>query len=167
LGQLGINAWFLGSQIVSFVILWVVLQRYVFPVITRMLDRRAAAIREGIENAEKAKRELAEAEARIQQMMAQARQEAQQTLAQAVSAAEHVRAELEKEARGRADQIIQQAQVRIQQETARAKAELRTQVADLAILAASRVLGASLSDTDHRRLIEDFVVQSKELSSSS
>lgn len=163
MGQLGINAWFLLSQIVCFVILWAVLQRYVFPVITRMLDKRAAVIREGIENAEKAKRELAEAQANVEQMMAQAHREAQQVLAQATQAAEHIRAELEKEAHERANQIIQQAQVRIQQETARAKAELRAQVADLAILAASRLIGTSLNDAGHRRLIEEFVTQSKEL----
>jgi len=163
LGQLGINAWFLVSQIVCFIILWAVLQRFVFPVITRMLDRRAAVIREGIENAEKARNELAEAQTRVEQMMAQARQEAQQALAQATQAAEHIRAEMEREARARADQIIRQAQVRIQQETAQAKAELRQQVADLAILAASRVLGTSLNDAGHRRLVEEFVAQSKEL----
>ncbi len=53
--------------------------------------------------------------------------------------------------------------MRIQQEVAQARAELRSQVADLAILAASQVIRSSLDDEGQRRLIEEFVAQAKEL----
>ncbi len=160
---LGINAWFLASQIISFLILYFILRRWVFPAIMKTLDKRAAVIREGVENADRARKELSEAEARVAKMLEDARKEAAQRLAQSTQAAEHVRAEIEQEARNRANEIVQQAQVRIQQEVAQARAELRSQVADLAILAASQVIRSSLDDEGQRRLIEEFVAQAKEL----
>ena len=160
---LGINAWFLVSQIVSFLILYYILRRWVFPAIMKTLDKRASVIREGVENAETARQKLAEAEKQAALILDQARKEAQQTLAQATQAAENVRAEIEQEAHSRANAIVEQAQVRIQQETAQARAQLRTQVANLAILAAGQVVQASLDDAGHRRLVDEFVAQTKDL----
>jgi F-type H+-transporting ATPase subunit b len=157
---LGINLWMFVSQLVSFLILFFVLQRWGFPIIIRTLDKRALTIQEGVENAEKARRELAEAQQRIEGMMAEARQDAQRTLEQAIKAGEHIRTEIEQEARNRAHQIIDQAQTRIQQEVAQARNELRQQVADLAILAAERVIGNSLDSATNRRLVNEFVAQS-------
>lgn len=162
MGALGINIWMFISQLFSFAVLFIVLAIWGFPALTRTLDKRALTIREGVENAEKARRDLAEAEKRIAGMMEEARQEAQRTLEQALKAGEHVRAEIEAEARGRAQQTIEQAQTRIQQEVAQARTELRQQVADLAILAAEHVIGSSLDSAANRRLVNEFVAQSRE-----
>jgi F-type H+-transporting ATPase subunit b len=152
---LGINAWFLASQIVSFLILFFVLSKWVFPAIMKTLDKRTAVIKEGVDNAARAQQELAATKIQVAQMLDEARKEAAHTLAQATQAAEHVRAEIEQQAHNRANEIVQQAQVRIQQEVAQARAQLRSQVADLAILAAGQVVNASLDDAGHRRLVDD------------
>ncbi len=159
---LGINIWMFASQLVSFLVLFLVLARWGFPVLLRTLDKRALTIREGVENAEKARHELANTEKRIAGMMEEARLEAQRTLEQAIKAGEHVRVEIEQEARDRARQTLEQAQARIQQEVAQASVELRQQVADLAILAAEQVIGNSLDSATNRRLVNEFVAQSRE-----
>lgn len=160
---LGINVWMFVSQLVSFLILFFVLQRFAFPILMRTLDKRALTIQEGVENAERARHELADAQRRIEELMQQARLEAQQTLAQATKAGEHIRTEIEQEARDRARQIIDQAEQRIQQEVAQARVELREQVADLAILAAEHVIGTNLDSATNRRLVSEFVAQSRGL----
>lgn len=154
---LGINVWMFGSQLVSFLVLLFVLWRWVFPVLMRTLDKRALTIQEGVENARKAQRDLSEAQQRIAGMMEDARLQAQQTLDQALRAGEHIRTEIEQEGRDRARQLIEQAQTRIQQEVAQARNELRREVADLAIMAAERVIGTSLDSATNRRLIDEFV----------
>lgn len=154
---LGINVWMFGSQLFSFLVLLFVLWRWVFPVLMRTLDKRALTIQEGVENARKAQRDLAEAQQRIAGMMEDARLQAQQTLDQALRAGEHIRTEIEQEGRDRARQLIEQAQTRIQQEVAQARNELRREVADLAIMAAERVIGTSLDSATNRRLIDEFV----------
>lgn len=159
---MGINAVMFFSQLIAFLVLFFVLQRFVWPVMLRTLDKRALTIQEGVENAERARRELAEAEKRISAMMDEARVEAQRTLEQARKAGERVRAEIETEARDRAQKILEQAQSRIHQEIAQARTELRQEVADLAILAAGHVIGSSLDSATNRRLVDEFVTQTRE-----
>lgn len=159
---MGINTIMFISQLVAFLVLFFVLQKFVWPVMVRTLDKRALTIQEGVENAERARRELAEAEKRISAMMDEARLEAQRTLEQARKAGERVRAEIETEARDRAQKTVEQAQARIQQEIAQARTELRQQVADLAILAAGHVIGSSLDSATNRRLVDEFVTQTRD-----
>lgn len=154
---LGINALAFISQLVSFGIVFYILWRWGFPVIIRMLDKRQEVIREGIENAERARRDLAEATARAEQILAESRRQAQETIAQAAKAAEREADRIEEEARARAAQIEQQQIERIRQEAARARAELSRLVVNLSISAASKIISKSVDSNDNRRLVEEFV----------
>ena len=161
--KLGINLFNLIAQVVVFLIVLVVLAKYVFPVLTKTMDRRAAVIREGVENAEKSRRELADAEKRVEALLEQARRDAQATIAKATQAADQVRVEIEAQAQERSRQLIEQAERQIQAQVAQARAQLRQEVADLAIQAAERVVGSSLDSASNRRLVTEFVAQSREL----
>ncbi len=158
---LGINTFAFISQLVSFGIVFLLLWRWGFPAIMRTLDKRQAVIREGIENAERAKHDLEEATARAEQILSEARRQAQETIAQASKAAEREAAQIEEEARERAEQISQQQIARIQQEAARAREELSRLVVNLSISAASKVISKSVDSNDNRRLVEEFVSASQ------
>ncbi len=160
---LGINVGNLIAQVITFLVVLIVLAKWVFPVLTKTLDNRARVIQEGVENTERSRRELAEAQRRIEGILEEARQQSQQALTQATQAAEKLRAEIEAEAQQRGREIVAQAEKRIEQEIAQARAELRGQVADLAIAAAERVIGSSLDSATNRRLVNEFVAQSREL----
>ncbi len=162
MSALGINLGALLAQLVAFAILFIVLARYAFPVLLKTLDERQARIQEGIDNAERAKRDLASAEKRIEARLNDARLESQKVIASATTAAERLKADIETQAQQRAREIEQQAGVRIEQQVAKAKAELRQQVADLAIAAAEKVIGGSMDTTTNRRLVDEFVTQSRD-----
>ena len=155
--QFGINLWAFLSQLVSFAIVFLILWRWGFPVIIRMLEKRQAVIREGVENAEKARRDLTEATARAEQVMQEARLQSQETIAQATKLAEREANRIQEEAHARATQIEQQQIARIQQEAARARAELSRLDVNLSIAAAAKVISKSVDTTDNRRLVEEFV----------
>jgi F-type H+-transporting ATPase subunit b len=154
---LGINALAFLSQLVSFGIVFLLLWRWGFPLIIRTLDRRQAVIREGIENAQKAKTELEEATARAEALLVEARRQSQDIIAQAQKAGDRERARIEEEAHARAAQIEQQEVARIRQEAARARAEISRLVVNLSIDAAGKVIGRSVNNRDNRRLVEEFV----------
>lgn len=154
---LGINALAFLSQLVSFGIVFVLLWKWGLPMIIRTMDRRQAVIREGIENAEKAKRELEEATARAEAVLLEARRQAQDIIAQAQKAGLREQERIIEEAHARAAQIEQQEVARIRQEAARARAEISRLVVNLSIDAASKVIGRSVNDRDNRRLVEEFV----------
>jgi F-type H+-transporting ATPase subunit b len=160
----GINPGLLLAQIVNFIVLFWLLNRFAFPALRRTLDDRAATIRQGVENAERARNELAKAQQSADEIILDARRQGQQIITEATIAGQRVRAQIEAEARTSAEGIIQQAELRIRQEEAQARNALRQQVADLAIDAASRVVGESLDGPRQRRLVEEFVAQAPEVS---
>jgi F-type H+-transporting ATPase subunit b len=155
--QFGINPFAFLSQLVSFGIVFLILWKWGFPAIVKTLEKRQAVIREGVENAEKARRDLAEATTRAEQVMQEARVQAQETIAQATKAAEREAIRIQEEAYARAAEIEQQQVARIQQEAARARAELSRLVVNLSISAASKVISKSVDSSDNRRLVEEFV----------
>jgi F-type H+-transporting ATPase subunit b len=159
---IGLNIFNFISQLITFLILLWVLQKWAFPALMKTMATRERVIREGVENAEKAKSELAAAEKRVEALLDQARLDAQATLAKATQAADHVRQEIEQDAQVRARQILDQAERRIQQEVAQARAQLRQEVADLAIQAAEHVVGSSLDAQTSRKLVNEFVAQSRD-----
>jgi F-type H+-transporting ATPase subunit b len=159
--QFGINPYAFLSQLVSFGIVFLILWKWGFPAIIKTLEKRQAVIREGVENAEKARRDLAEATTRAEQVMQEARVQAQETIALATKAAEREANRIQEEAHTRAAQIEQQQVARIQQEAARARAELSRLVVNLSISAAGKVISKSVDSSDNRRLVEEFVLASE------
>ena len=157
LGGFGVNAVAFLSQLVSFGIVFFILWRWAFPAILKTMNRRQAIIQEGIENAERARRELDEATQRAEEVMREARRHAQETFEQAAKGAEAEANRIIEEAHAQADQVAQQQLARIQQEAARARAELNRLVVNLSITAASKVISKSVDSNDNRRLVEEFV----------
>lgn len=161
LGSFGINLWAFISQLISFGIVFLILWRWGFPAIQRTLDKRQAVIREGVENAEKAARDLKEANSQAEQILLEARQKAQDTIAQATKAAERESARIQEETQERLHQMEEQQVARIRQEAAQAREELSRLVVNLSISAAGKVISKSVDSTDNRRLVEEFVSASE------
>lgn len=162
--QLGISLWNFLAQIVVFLVVVAILAKWALPLVTKFMDERANVIQRGLEDAEAAKRQLNEAEKRVAEMVEQARLDGQQALARATQAGDHLRAEIELQARQRAEDILSQAQKNIEQQIAQAKSELSRQVSDLAILAAEQVIGHSMNTDDNRKLVQDFVSHASQAS---
>ncbi|HEX8732656.1 MAG TPA: F0F1 ATP synthase subunit B [Ktedonobacterales bacterium] len=162
MSALGINIYGLIAQLVAFLILLAVLQRFAYPVLIKTLEERQKRIEEGVENASKASQDLKNAEKRVEAMLNDARTESQKVIASATHAAERLKADIEQQAQQRGREIEQQAAKRIEQQIAQAKAELRAHVADLSIAAAERVIGQSVDSATNRRLVDEFVSQSRD-----
>ncbi|HVU67623.1 MAG TPA: F0F1 ATP synthase subunit B [Ktedonobacteraceae bacterium] len=162
LGGLGINWPGFLAQFVSFGIVFLILAKFAFPMVQRTLEKRTKIIQEGVENAERARTELAEATANAERIIREARQQQQEIIANAQKMAEKETARILEEASARAAQLEQQQVARIQQEAARARAELSRLVVNLSINAAGKVISRSVDSSDNRRLVEEFVSQAKE-----
>lgn len=161
LGGLGINLGAFLSQLISFAIVVLILGYFGFPVIQKMLEKRRAIIQEGVENAEKAKRDLLEASAKAEEILRKASIEGQARIEQATKMAEKEGQRIQEEAQARAAQFEQQQVARIQQEAARARAELSRLVVNLSINAAGKVISKSVDTKDNRRMVEEFVTASE------
>jgi F-type H+-transporting ATPase subunit b len=161
--KLGIDPWLLLWQGVAFLLLLVMLSRYAYQPILRMLDERANRIRESMAQAEQIKRELAEAQQTAQGVILEARKEGELIRAQNKQQADRIIAAAQSEAREQREKMLVDARNQIQAETEKAKTELRQEVGRLAIMAASRVIGQELTTNPslHQQLIDDALQQAE------
>jgi F-type H+-transporting ATPase subunit b len=151
---LGINVPGLIAQLINFLVLFFLLSRFLFPRVVGMLDARANRIRESMEKAEQVQRDAAAMEQRVQEQLAEARREGQTIVANANQIAQRIQSEAHEKAQRDAEAFLGRAREQIQRETDQAAAQLRQQVADLAVLAAGRVVQRDLDPKQHVDLIE-------------
>src|ERR1700737_2627653 len=156
-------------QDLAFIVLMVLLVRYLYRPISQVLEARTRRIQEGLRAAEEAKRDREAAEKEYRLRMEAARREGQALLDRIAKKGEDLRKELEAKARAQAEGLIARARAEIQQEREQAVQDLREQVADLAVMAAGRIIGESLDLKKHRELIEraiegaEFLAESEQV----
>lgn len=152
--QLGINGWNLLVQAIAFLVFVYLLWRFAVGPIVRVLDQRQARISESLMAAERMQVELRETQAKNEEVMAQARREAQELLQTARQNAEQVEARARERAEAAADEFLGRAQETLRQETAQARQQLRQEVADLAVIAAGKIIRKEITPADQKALIE-------------
>jgi F-type H+-transporting ATPase subunit b len=157
LNSLGVNFTAVIWHTINFLILLWVLQRFLFKPVTSMLDHRATRIRESMENAEAVRAETARLEAESKDILDRARQESQQLLAQANRNAERILTEARQAAQQEGERLVERARADLSRERTQAFEELRQQIGDLAIQAASQVVRRSLDPNQHRDLLREVV----------
>ncbi len=148
-------------QCLAFVLLAWLLSRFAYKPVVNMLDERANRIRESMEQAEQIKADNAAAAQRAQQIMAEAQAQTREILAQAQQMSQRTIAAAQAEAREQREKLLADAHEQIQTDTQRAKEELQREVARLAIMAASKVVGRSLDTQDHYRLVDEALSEAE------
>jgi F-type H+-transporting ATPase subunit b len=151
----GLNFAHFISQCISFAIVAFLLQRYAYKPILAVLEERKKRIKEGLDNAEKIKQELANTQAKTREMMVQAGQEAAKMIEEARAAAAKVQEQETQKAIAAAQAIVDKAQQATQAEHARMLAELRREVGRLVVATTAKVTGKVLTLDDQKRLAEE------------
>ena len=149
----------LAFQIINFLLILYLLNRFLFKRVLGLLDERQEKISKGLEDAEAAARDRELARAEREAALDEARKEAQTMIARATKIAEDSRAEIVAAARAEAEKVAARATEEITAEKQRAIAELRSQVADLALEAAGRLVKSEMNAPTQRRLVEEFLAQ--------
>ena len=148
-------------QVINFLLLLYLLNRFLFKPVLKLLDEREARIKKGLEDAEAAAHDRELARAEREEALNEARKEAQAMVARANKIAEDSRAEILADAKAQADKVAARAREEITAEKEKAMAELRSTVADLALQAAGRLVRSEMDTPTQRRLVEDFLKEVK------
>jgi F-type H+-transporting ATPase subunit b len=152
---LGLMIWTLGLFLFT---MWV-LSKLAFPKIQEALDRRAKAISESIDAAERQRRESDELLAEYRARLSEAREQADDIMARARKSAETAEAEATTAGREKREELVAQAKRDIEAETRRSLDQIRTEVADLTVLATEKVTRKTLSPDDQKRLVEEALAE--------
>ena len=144
---------------ITFLVLLVVLGKFAWGPIVKMLVERERTIRDAIESAKKERAEAERLLAEQKQALQVAQREAAELAKRNAQEVEKLRVELTDRARKEADELVATARRQIAEEIAKAKGELKAQVVDLAIAAAARLVKANLDDKAQRALVEEYIAQ--------
>jgi F-type H+-transporting ATPase subunit b len=145
--------------IITFLVLLALLAKFAWRPLLQALESRQERIRKSLEDADRARQELERLQQESAKIMQQARIEAETIVTQTRTDAERLREELKQKAKDEADNILRNAQQQIQLQTRQAIQEIRHEVADIAVLLASKLLERNLAKEDNARLIDDTLKQ--------
>lgn len=151
------------AGIVAFAIVFFFIWKWAVPAINRMLEQRQAAVGGQIADAEKAKAEAESLLADYRGQLAEARAEGNKIIEEARQAAEQMRADIVAKAESDAEQIRARARDEAAGEKARALSEAKSQVGDISVDLAGRIVGESLDAKAHQALIDRYLADLEKL----
>jgi F-type H+-transporting ATPase subunit b len=151
--NLGLTIW----TIVLFILFAALLFKLGWKPLLAMIEEREKRIVEAVDSAHRAEDQAQALLVQQKEVLREAGQQRESMLKQAFADAEQVRANLMAQARAESARLIEKAREQIARETEVAVRELRAQVADLAILAAGKIVTSSLTPEMQRTLVEEFL----------
>lgn len=146
-------------SIMSFTIVFVLLWKLAWPGLKKGLNARTERIRDDLEAAERARVEAEQAQAIYQSQLADAKNEAVRIIEDARQTADATRAERMRALDAEVSDMRRRAASDIEVAKGQALAELRGEVANIAIGAAEQVVEHNLDPETNRRLVENFIAQ--------
>jgi F-type H+-transporting ATPase subunit b len=152
--SLGIDWKILGLQVVAFVILVVILAKFVYPQINAMLDRRDKQINDAVEAAKAAEANAAKSEKDIKAALSEARQEAEELVETAKKESADMMTTAEFDAKKKAEGIVRAAQTDIEKDIQSARQLLRDETLNLVAEATEKVAGLKLAKDDEKIVAE-------------
>lgn len=158
---LGIDWRLLIIQIIAFVLLVMILGKFVYPWLMKSVDERQANIEAAAKAATQAQELAAKNEEKVAALLADARKEAADIVSTAKLESAEIVSSSEKKALASAERIVNDAQAQLEKDIARARTELHNETLELVGLATEKVIGATLSKEANSSLIQKAVKESQ------
>lgn len=149
--------WELAIQIVNTIILFWMLKRILFKPVLNIIDARENAIKADIATGEQAKNEGLALKAEYEQKLSVAKNEGQEIIKQATLRAEQKSEEIISTAKEEAIRLKDKANRDIAQEKEKVMNELKNDISNIAILAASKVIEKDIDQAKHEEMINKFI----------
>lgn len=149
-----------------FLIVLFILWKWGFPVIVKMVNDRKAFIDESLRKAHEANEKLANIQKEGESILQEAREKQAQILREAAETREAIVKKAEDKARDEGARLLADAKAQIETEKQNAIRDIRTQVAELSVQIAEKILREKLSDKKQQnelidRLLDDISVDNK------
>ena len=150
-----------GNELVwgtlSFLILFAIVAKVVYPQVKKGMDARSERIRRTLEDAESAKDEARSILEQYRSQLADAKNESARIIEEARQAADKLRQDLKRQAEEEVADLKERAQQDINAQVERAKSDLQARVAELSIKLAEKVVERELDRDTNLALIESFI----------
>jgi F-type H+-transporting ATPase subunit b len=149
--ELGLMLW----TLLAFGVSMYLLRKLAYPRIQSALEKRARAVAESIDAAERTRKEADQILNEYRERLREAREQADEIVSRARKAADKTADEARIHAKETREEMLDDARRDIEQETRRAIGQIRREVADLTVVATEKVARKTLNEDDHKRLIDE------------
>ncbi len=149
----------LVAQLLNFAIAAFIITKFGYKPLRKMIDERQAIVRNQLDSAEKANQEAEAMRQEYQETLQNARKDAQAIIERAKLTAEAQTAEILEKTREESARIIRQAQEAMANEKERIMQDVRSEVTDLSVLVAGKIIGESMNDERQMKLVDEYIDQ--------
>lgn len=156
---LTVNVFWVIIAALNFIVFFLIAYRLVLVPVGERLAERRERIEQGLKDADTARRDREAAADQRQAILAEARREASDIIARGQRISDEAREKGLAETQAEIERLRERAVAEIDAERQRALADVRGQVAELALLAAGKVVGETMTDERERRLVDEFLAQ--------
>ncbi len=143
--------------VITFIVLLIILKKFAWKPILTALDQRENAIRESLDKAEKAKLDAQNVLEQNQASLAKAEEESKKIVEQSRQYAEKLKDQILQDSRDQARKMIDEASNEIERKKDAALDELKTQVAEIAIKAAEKILKENLNEEMQKKIVNKYI----------
>ncbi len=157
LDVISINIWDTLASLANLLILFLLVKKFLFKPVRRMLDARQALIDGKLSDAEEAKLAAEESKAAWEEKLRSANEEADGIIKEASDRAKRRAHKIIAEADEKALELTRRAEEQIQLEKEKAESEIKQEIVDVSLALAEKMLARKLSEADHRNMINEFI----------
>lgn len=157
LDVISINIWDTLISLLNLVILFLLVKKFLYKPVKKMLEARQNTIDSQYSEAEKAKEQALSDKQNYEEKLSNAKDEADSLIKSAVSTAHSREDEILAEAKQKADDIIRQAKADAQLETKKAEEAIKDEIVKVGTLIAEKMLDREINVSDHKQMIDSFI----------
>ncbi len=154
---ISVNIWDILISFVNLLIMFLILKRFLFKPVKRVMDARQAQVDKIYSDADQDRNEAAKMRQDYEQKLAAAREEADGLVRNAVQTAQRRSDQMMAEASGQASRMKQKAEEEIAREKQQMLQDVRGEISDLAVSIASKVVEREINPEDHRQFVDEFI----------
>lgn len=153
---MGINSTLIGQAITFAIFVWFTM-KFVWPMIISAMDEREQKIADGLAAAERGHHELLRANEQVKAELDKAKLQAADIIEKANKRADIILSDAESSAKEKYNKIVDAAELEIKSKEIKLKEELRSQVIEIAVLGAEKILKKNIDTKAQNDLISDLV----------
>jgi F-type H+-transporting ATPase subunit b len=157
ISSLGLNAKSFLFQLITFVIVLLILRKWVFPKLVATLEERRKVLEQSLEQARETEETLRKTEASTAEILSKARDQADAALSDAQNHAKEIISQAEKSGETAAARIVKEAESHLSKERAKLRDEIKEELADLVVTTTEKVIGKRLSTQEDMNLIKSSI----------
>lgn len=156
---ISVNFWQILISCINLLLMFLILKRFLFAPVQKMLATRQAQLDKQYDDAAQAQKEAHESKQAYEDKLAGADEEARAVVRRAMQKANAMSDDILRDTGKKVDAMMEKAKADIAQEEKRARNELKDEIAQMSLDIAQRVVGKTIDENDHRKMIDGFIAE--------